>query len=75
MDLVTSAQTPGRKYADRQWSERSNCAGNPIAAGSLIQFSSWVVLTGQLNFEHYDNISGAADSDIARGLQDPRVIV
>ncbi|MEK7676551.1 MAG: LamG-like jellyroll fold domain-containing protein, partial [Verrucomicrobiota bacterium] len=75
VDLVTSAQTPGRKYTLTVNGVKDQTApGNPIAAGSTIQFSSWVVLTGQLNFEHYDNISGAADSDIARGLQDPRVI-
>lgn len=75
VDLVTSAQTPGQTYTVTITGVKDQTApGNAIAAGSQVKFTAWTLAAGYLTFEHYDNISGAADSDIDRGLQDPRVI-
>ncbi|MBI2929720.1 MAG: immunoglobulin domain-containing protein [Verrucomicrobia bacterium] len=73
--LVTSAQTPGQTYTlTVDGVKDQTVPANSIAAGSTVQFSSWTLATGYLTFEHYDNITGAADTDIERALQDPRVI-
>jgi hypothetical protein len=72
--LTTSAQTPATMYTLTVTGVKDqSLAGNVIAPGSTVQFSSWVVVQG-FEFEHYNNITGAADADITRGLQDPRVI-
>ena len=73
--LATSAQTPGRTYTLTVNNVKDQAApGNPVAAGSTVQFSAWTLAQGYLTFEHYDNITGAADSDITKGLADPRVV-
>jgi hypothetical protein len=75
VDLVTSTQTPGTTYTLTVNNVKDQSApGNPIAADSKINFSSWALATGYLTFEHYDTITGAADTDIDRGLTDPRVV-
>ncbi|MBE7502518.1 MAG: immunoglobulin domain-containing protein [Verrucomicrobiales bacterium] len=72
--LTTSAQTPGTLYTLTVSNVKDqSLAGNVIAPGSTLEFSSWVILQG-LEFEHYNNLPGASDADITRSLQDPRVI-
>lgn len=72
--LTTSAQTPGTLYTLTVSNVKDqSLAGNVILPGSTLEFSSWAVVQG-LEFEHYNNLTGAADSDITRSLQDPRVI-
>jgi hypothetical protein len=72
--LTTSAQTPATMYTlTVSGVKDQSLAGNLIAPGSTIPFSSWAIVQG-LEFEHYNNLPGAADSDITRSLQDPRVI-
>jgi hypothetical protein len=72
--LTTSAQTPGTMYTLTVSNVKDqSLAGNVIAPGSTIQFSSWAIVQG-LEFEHYNNLPGAGDGDITRALQDPRVI-
>jgi hypothetical protein len=73
--LVTSAQTAGQTYTLTVSGVKDQSSpGNPVAAGSTVQFMSWTLAQGYLTFEHYDNITGAADTDITRGLADPRVV-
>lgn len=73
--LTTSAQTAGTTYTVTVTGVKDQSApGNVVAPGSTVSFSSWTLATGFLKFEHFDNITGAADSDITRGLADPRVI-
>jgi hypothetical protein len=75
VDLVTSAQTPGQVYTLTVNGVKDQAApANTIAANSTVEFSAWVLMSGTLDFEHYDSISGAADSDITKGLADPRVV-
>jgi hypothetical protein len=75
VDLVTTAQTPGQTYTLTVNNVKDQSSpGNAVAAGSTVTFGSWTLYTGALRFEHYDNIPGAADSDIDVGLADPRVI-
>jgi hypothetical protein len=72
--LTTSSQTPSTIYTlTVNGVKDQSAAGNVIAPGSTIQLSSWAIVSG-LEFEHYNNLPGAADSDITRSLQDPRVI-
>jgi hypothetical protein len=74
VDLTTSLQVPSHIYTLTVTGVKDQVVpANPIAPGSTVQFSSWAVVSG-LTFEHYDGITGSADSDITRGLQDPRVI-
>ncbi|MBL9126526.1 MAG: Ig-like domain-containing protein, partial [Verrucomicrobiales bacterium] len=73
--LATSAQTPGKTYTVTVGGVKDQAVpANLVAAGSSVGFSSWTLSSGFLAFEHYDGISGAADSDIVKGLADPRVI-
>ncbi|MCC6232774.1 MAG: immunoglobulin domain-containing protein [Verrucomicrobiales bacterium] len=73
--LTTSAQTAGKTYQVTINNVKDQAfPANSVAADSKVSFSSWVLLTGYLKFEHYDNISGAADSDLQRGLSDARVV-
>lgn len=75
VELTTSAQAPGTTYTVTVNNVKDQSApGNSIAAGSAISFSSWVLAPGYLTFEHFDNITGAADSDITKALSDARVI-
>ena len=75
VDLVTSVQTAGTTYTLTVSGVKDQSApGNSVATGSTVQFSSWTLAQGYLTFEHYDNIPGAADTDIDKGLADPRVI-
>ncbi len=75
VDLVTSAQTPGQTYTLTVTGVKDqSSAGNLVAAGSTVQFTAWSLLTGYLQFEHYDNLAGAADTDITAALADPRVV-
>ena len=58
VDLVTSTQTPGQTYtltvsAVKDQSE----AKNVVAAGSTVQFTSWVVAGGFLRFEVWNGLS------------------
>lgn len=74
VDLVTSAQTPGQAYTVTVTGVKDQSqAGNTVAVGSSVQFTAWVLTPGYLTFEHYDNLGGAGDADIATALQDPRV--
>ncbi len=73
--LATSTQTPGTTYTVTVSGVKDQSApGNIIVAGSTVSFSSWTLAPGYLKFEHFDNITGAADSDITKGLADARVI-
>lgn len=73
--LATAAQTPGKTYTLTVSGVKDQGApANTIAPGSTISFSSWTLASGVLKFEHFDAITGAADSDITKGLADPRVI-
>ncbi|MBL9135193.1 MAG: immunoglobulin domain-containing protein [Verrucomicrobiales bacterium] len=75
VELTTAAQTAGKTYTVTINNVRDQSSpGNSIAAGSTVTFSAWVLAQGYLTFEHYDKISGAADSDITKGLADPRVV-
>lgn len=75
VDLVTAAQTPGKTYTVTINGVKDQTSpANTIAANSTVQFTAWKFVSGYLRFEHYDNITGAADSDIDKALQDPRVI-
>lgn len=75
VDLVTSAQTPGQTYTlTVSGVKDQSAAGHTVAAGSTVQFTAWTLTTGHLLFEHYDNLGGAADSDIVTALADPRVV-
>ena len=74
VDLVTAAQTPGKTYTVTINGVKDQTSpANTIAANSTVQFTAWKFATGLLRFEHYDNLSGAADSDITAALEDPRV--
>lgn len=75
VNLVTSAQTPGATYTLTVNGVKDQAApANPVASGSTVTFYAWTLAQGYLAFEHWDNITGAADSDIDKGLADPRVI-
>lgn len=75
VELVTSAQTPGQTYTLTVNNVKDqSAAGNPVAAGSSVSFMAWTLAQGYLTFEHYDNLTGAADGDIDTALQDPRVV-
>lgn len=75
VDLTTSAQTDAQTYTLTVNGVKDQSApGNVIASDTTVQFIARTLAQGYLAFEHYDNISGAADSDLERGLQDPRVI-
>jgi len=75
VDLVTSAQTPGQAYTLTVTGVKDqSAAGHPVAPGSTVQFSAWTLIQGSLLFEHYDNLAGAADTDITTALADPRVV-
>jgi hypothetical protein len=75
VDLVTSAQTPGQTYTlTVSGVKDQNVVGNVIAAGSTKQFAAWTLATGYLDFEHYDNLSGASDTDLMNALADSRVV-
>jgi hypothetical protein len=75
VDLITASQVSGRNYTVTINGVKDQTApGNTIAANSKIQFTAWTFAPGFLTFEHYDNLTGAADADITAALQDPRVI-
>lgn len=74
VDLVTTTLTPEHIYTLTVTGVKDQVLpANTVAPGSTVQFSAWVVVAG-LEFEHYDNLAGAADSDITSALKDPRVI-
>lgn len=75
VDLVTSAQTPGQVYTVTVNNVKDiSEAGNPVAPNSSVQFTAWTLASGFLGFEHYDNLGGAANTDIDTALADPRVV-
>ena len=73
--LTTATQTAGKTYTVTINNVKDQTApGNTIAANSTIQVKSWVLASGYLRFEHFDNLQGPGDADITASLQDPRVI-
>ena len=75
VDLVTGAQTPGQTYTlTVSGVKDQSAAGNTVAAGSAVQFQAWTLTQGCLFFEHWDNLTGAADTDIDTALADERVV-
>ncbi|HVY71990.1 MAG TPA: hypothetical protein VHH73_18805, partial [Verrucomicrobiae bacterium] len=75
VDLVTSAQTPGQAYTlTVSGVKDQTAAGNTIATNSVVQFSAWTMVQGSLLFEHWDGLSGAADTDLENSLTNSRVV-
>lgn len=75
VNLVTSAQTPGATYTLTVTGVKDQAApANSVAAGSTVTFGAWTLAQGYLTFEHWDNITGAADADITKALSDARVV-
>ena len=61
--LETSAQTPATTY-NLSVSRVADTAGNPIAAGTKVSFSSFSRIRGGLKFEAYKGITGTAVSGL-----------
>jgi hypothetical protein len=75
VDLTTSTQTPGKTYTLTVSGVKDQSSpANTVVAASAVTFGSWTLGTGYLKFEHFDNLPGAADSDITSALADPRVV-
>ncbi|HTI71336.1 MAG TPA: LamG-like jellyroll fold domain-containing protein [Candidatus Limnocylindria bacterium] len=75
VDLTTAAQTAGKTYTVQINNVKDQTSpGNTIAANTRVTFKAWTLASGYLTFSHYDNLTGAADTDIDTALQDPRVI-
>ncbi|HRY50245.1 MAG TPA: immunoglobulin domain-containing protein [Candidatus Paceibacterota bacterium] len=73
VDLTTSAQTPGQTYTLTVSGVKDQTSpGNPIAAGSTVQFGSWAVAAGFLRFETWSGLS-TTDNNLTNTLTvDPR---
>lgn len=75
VDLTTTKQAPGQTYTVTVSGVKDQMLpASTITANSTVTFGSWVLVQGQIRFEHYDNLSGASDAAITAGLADPRVI-
>jgi hypothetical protein len=73
VDLATSVQTPGHVYTLTVSGVKDQVQpANTIAAGSTIQFSSWVLSPGFLEFEVWNGLSTTDNSLANTLLKDPR---
>jgi hypothetical protein len=72
VDLVTSAQAPGQMYTLTVTGVKDQVSpANTIAAGSTVDFSSWV-LFGGLKFEVWNGLSTSDNNIVNTLLADPR---
>jgi hypothetical protein len=75
VELTTTQQTAGQTYTvSVSRVQDQMLPATTIEANSTITFGSWLLASGALRFEHYDNLPTASDAAITAALADSRVI-
>jgi hypothetical protein len=75
VELTTSKQEAGKTYKVTITGVKDQMLpATTIEANSTITFGAWILASGALRFEHYDNLPTASDEAITAALADSRVI-
>ena len=75
VELTTSKQEAGKTYKITITGVKDQMLpATTIEANSTITFGAWILASGALRFEHYDNLPTASDEAITAALADSRVI-